>query len=270
MKRARSKKLPAAAVPQSYRGLLHELATGLPDAGSPQAVGALPSQSVSRRTAASEGEALASVLAGIPPPPSGLGRPKQEIQKSQFNSTRLADVLETSGAADAGGQPPAVGQPAGGLAPGTEEFHPTQPAGVLPVTALGGNIRATLNRAAPECAAVLFEHINRLTNLARYAEARHLYAESMEASNLAGRLAIKTIELTVGKQLNIKAEITSQSSIPSWDKLPPEAKDYYKRMSEELAKLPEPDTTIINIPAEPLHTQLDGGSDDPTEIPRSN
>jgi hypothetical protein len=101
---------------------------------------------------------------------------------------------------------------------------------------LGSNIRQTLSRAAPECAAILFEHINRLTSIARATELDKLYEESMTASNLAGRLAIKTIEMTVGKQLNISATVTNQTSVPNWNKLP---KDVQQRFIEALASIPE-------------------------------
>ena len=247
----------ATGVPQSDARLLPDAKHPVPPPGPQPQLGADEAGAVPRSKSARSRHTLARDLeaAALATPPLRY----DTAHTSEYHSAHLAAVLTAGGPADAGGQPPAVGQAAGGLAPGTQAFQPTEQAGVLPVTALGANIRATLSRAAPECAAVLFEHINRLSNLARYAESNQLYAEAMEASNLAGRLAIKTIELTVGKQLNIKAEITGQSSIPKWDKLPPEAKDYYRRMSEELAKLPEPVVQVIHVPpTEPLDTQLDG------------
>lgn len=64
----------------------------------------------------------------------------------------------------------------------------------------------------------------------------------MNANALMGRLASKVIEMTVGKQLNINATVTSQSSIPKWDSLPKEVRD---RFVETLAKIPEQDTPMV-------------------------
>lgn len=229
-------------IPQPHRNTLHGTGQPVRPAGPQQGVDTVPPRGLSRQRATKTCEALAQTLT---PPESTFDR---SAYPDKYTGTRLTDVLATGGTADAGGQPPALGQAARGLEPRTQAPLPqTASAPALPVTALGGNIKATLNRAAPECAAILFEHINRLSNLARYAEQHELLAESMMASNLAGRLAIKTIEMTVGKQLNVTATITGQSSIPKWDKLTKDQQAYYKRMSEELAQLPEPDITATVV-----------------------
>ena len=164
-----------------------------------------------------------------------------------------------------------MGRPAGGLGQ-TDTALEAQPhtASHLPVTQLGGNIKRILHHASPDCAAILFEHINRLTSIARQTELDKLYEESMAASNLAGRLAIKTIELTVGKQLNIQATVTSQSSIPKWDQLPADVQAKWKPLLNELANLPEADTHPV-IEGEVAPKTLDekeGLEDDPPETPR--
>lgn len=198
--------------------------SGRPDdpAGSEPVVGALPPRRLRRPHHTLESDALAQTLT----PPPKVYAPSQGT-KSTFKGARLAQVLAERGTADAAGQPPVVGRAAGRLAPRTDQPdrapQPTAPAPDLPVTALGGDIKRTLSRAAPDCAAVLFEHINRLSNLARYTEQQGLVAESVMASNLAGRLAIKTIEMTVGKQLNVNATITNQTTIPDLRKLSPAA-----------------------------------------------
>ena len=270
MKRGRPPVIPAPPpIPESHGGALHGTQPTVPPAGSHQGMGSLSPRQVRGQRVTDTCETLAHVLT----PQKSAPKPRTQ-SKNRYAGSHFTAVLEAGGPTHAGGQPPALGQTTGGMGQGTAALEPTQQAQILPVTALGGNIKATLNRAAPECAAVLFEHINRLTNLARYAESNRLYAEAMEASNLAGRLAIKTIEMTVGKQLNIKAEITGQSSIPAWDKLPQAAKDYYKEMSRELAKLPDADTaTIVEgtvVPHTDEATYTEGGYNDTAEIPRSN
>ena len=216
----------------------------LPPARQKTVVGASPTGILPRQKVSDQGEAMAAALTHQ--------RSGQTIRQTRYSGRRLAQVSQSEGPADGNRQPPVVGQPAGALEPRSPSFVPSPLAPSLPVTALGSDVRAILQRAAPDCAALLFEHFNRLTNVARYAESNELYAEAVEASNVAGRLAVKIIEMTVGKQLNIKAEITGQSSIPKWDQLPKEAQDYYKRMSAELAKLPEPTAKVIDV------TQLDG------------
>ena len=215
----------------------------LPPAGPQDMVGAGATRPLPRQKVSDASEAVAS---------ASQVRKTYPQQRANISGARLAQVSQGEGPADGNRQPPVVGQPAGALEPRPQAFVPSPLAPSLPVTALGSDVRAILQRAAPDCAALLFEHFNRLTNVARYAESNELYAEAVEASNVAGRLAVKIIEMTVGKQLNIKAEITGQSSIPKWDQLPKEAQDYYKRMSAELAKLPEPSAKVIDV------TQLDG------------
>ena len=249
--------------PHPHRGALPGPQQPVPATGSTPQLGADQTGQLPRRRITEACETLASQLTPKATPPK---RPVVH------HGSHLTQILATGGPADAGGQPPAVGPAARGLDPRTQTLEPTQQAAVLPVTALGGNIKATLNRAAPECAAVLFEHINRLTNLARYAEKSQLYAEAMEASNLAGRLAIKTIEMTVGKQLNVTATLTSQSTIPAWDKLPQAAKDYYKDMANSISQLPEPDTsTVVEGTVVPQTDEAyEEGRHDPTEGAREN
>lgn len=57
-----------------------------------------------------------------------------------------------------------------------------------------------------------------------------------------GRLALKTVELTVGKQLNIKATIQNQTGVPNWEQIPQEVRD---RFIEALAHAPEVDVVDV-------------------------
>ena len=139
----------------------------------------------------------------------------------------------------------AVGRPAGGLAQTQSSAFAPGSAPNLPVEQLGRSIRSILGAAAPGSAAVVFEAINNLKRIAHTTEVDGLYSEAMNANALMGKLASKVIEMTVGKQLNINATVTSQTSIPRWDSLPKEVRD---RFVETLAKLPEQD--IVDVPSE--------------------
>ena len=62
---------------------------------------------------------------------------------------------------------------------------------------------------------------------------------------MAGKLALKTIELTVGKQVNISATIRNQSSLPDWDKIPKDAQDAF------LSALSKADANVVDVTPEP-------------------
>jgi hypothetical protein len=185
--------------------------------------------------------------------PEGTGRP----QLDHPHPSQSVDAAQAAGGEKRGGlsatQDPAVEtvHPAGGdtrqiaLAPvvgrssgGLGESLPSVPtqAPDVPIDAVGGaNVRAILRRAAPHAAPVLFEAINRLNRLSRHTEAEQLYEESIIAANFTGRLAIKTIEMTIGKSLNVHATVQNQTGVPKWESLPPDVKE---KFLEALSKSP--------------------------------
>ena len=115
----------------------------------------------------------------------------------------------------------------------------------LPLTQLGGNIRTILDTHAPHQAAVLFEQINRLRRYADATEQLQDYQDAITATGLAGRLALKTIELTIGKQVNINANIRNQSGVMDWDRIP---KDVQEKFLEVLAHADQSTVDVIPVP----------------------
>ena len=174
----------------------------------------------------------------LPRPPLGL---PASTQHEQGQSSQVHDgpapFPVSSRPADHADGPPAVGRDAGRLA---QAIAPVPSTPALPTPAVGGHIRTILSGAAPAQAANLFESINRLKQIAEVTYDAHLYEEAMTANNMVGRLALKTIEMTVGKQINVNATIQNQTSVPRWDKIPKEVQD---KFLEALASVPE--TTII-------------------------
>ena len=102
-----------------------------------------------------------------------------------------------------------------------------------------------MDRVAPDAAAVIFEHVNRITRIARAFEAQGLGEEAVIAATQAAKLALKTVELTIGKQVNVHAVLKDQSTVPRWDLLP---EDVRKGYEEILAN-----QTMIEVRAEVVH-----------------
>lgn len=165
--------------------------------------------------------------AGSAPPPAASSTPLREVRRRP-SGHGSGDGLDGA---------------SGGLGNASETLSPPpERAPDIPLTGVGPGIRAILHKSAPPAAAVLFECINRLQALARDTQTLRLYEESIIASNLAGRLAVKTIELTIGKDVNIHATIHNQSHIPKWESLPQAVRD---RFLEAIHQVPQQATAQL-------------------------
>ena len=68
----------------------------------------------------------------------------------------------------------------------------------------------------------------------------------MTASNHAGRLAIKTIEMTVGKQLNVHATVENQTGIRRWESYPEAVRQKFIEMKPEETLHVLPSDDVVN------------------------
>ena len=73
--------------------------------------------------------------------------------------------------------------------------------------------------------------------------------ESIIAANFTGRLAIKTIEMTIGKSLNVHATVQNQTGVPKWESLPADVRE---KFLEALSKSP---STVIDATSEEVEPE---------------
>lgn len=175
------------------------------------------------------------VMAGSTVTDGGQGQ--SEVSAPQ---TACAEsVPQDSGGGTKAGSPSPVGRRKRAVAPTIPI-----PADDIPFGAVGGNVRAILQRTAPYTANVVFDQINRLKRLAYEA---HLMGDAeacVLAARATGQLALKTLELTVGKQVNVSGTIRSQADIPNWDRIPLVVRQRYLETLETAMSLDGGDTII--------------------------
>lgn len=121
---------------------------------------------------------------------------------------------------------------------------PSRPADDIPFGAVDGNVRALLQRTAPFTANVVFDQINRLKQLAYEAQCAGDAEACVLAARATGQLALKTLELTVGKQVNVTGTIRSQADIPNWDRLPLNVRQRYLETLETAQSLDGGETIV--------------------------
>ena len=184
-----------------------------------------------------------------PSRPLGPVEPPRHSQKGPPESQDLPEPVRPVGGPPAPLSPsPALDSPSRGLDQAVPTIPTLAQAPDIPLTGLASGIRSILKQSAPPAAGVLFECINRLQAIARTTQALNLYEDSIIASNLAGRLAVKTIEMTIGKDVRINATIHNQSHIPKWDSLPQQVRD---RFLEAIRTAPQQATaTLLSEPDE--------------------
>lgn len=138
--------------------------------------------------------------------------------------------------------------PAPSLGGGLEQSaHPTQAQGApdLSVTVGSGRVQSLLAHHAPGAVAIVNGEINRLKRIADATERDALYDLATTASNFAGKLALKTVELVVGKQVKVDVTMTNQASVPKYDKLPEHIRAKYDEVHKALEMVDDGEGTFV-------------------------
>lgn len=128
------------------------------------------------------------------------------------SANRPCQIPAGGGIAPAVVRPPAVGHDSGGM--GAQPNPPVPAAPLLPLTNLGTNARSVLATVAPQACAVVFSNVNALNRIGALAEKAQDYDRAAQAYQFAARIALKTVEITVGKQVNVTAQIRNQTDVP--------------------------------------------------------
>lgn len=106
----------------------------------------------------------------------------------------------------------------------------TERAATLPVGPFAGRPRAVLTEHTNELIALLYDAINQSRTNAEDARVHGDRLATQMATKDSGVLAIRAIDLDLGRKVHVMAEIRSQDDIPSWLDVPLEVREQFERV----------------------------------------
>lgn len=100
--------------------------------------------------------------------------------------------------------------------------------------------RTTLSNHANPLLAILFDAINQARRVGDKALKAADYRAAASCQQVAGVLALRGVELSIGKRLKVDMRVSSQDDLPNWKALPAEARAKLEQVLDEVRELSEP------------------------------